>query len=265
MDAHHTPESTFSYSDFIPVKSRKNRKNKVKKAPALSTLLATLQEQIRQDEWFAQCSQILDSSWSDFSSQRPAILCLGLGSPSSSQIARVQFAFLTETCKRLDVAHDNVSLYDPIFTTEDTVLFEELQMKVLSKNRARPLQSPSYDAESYRLSVPTICFMPHCDIELYDTLLRANWNKALSNLFLLGNRLQEYLDNKPTSVLETSVPFLLRAAPIFESQPFPVSSAWPTAFNNTSAQYLPSSSIEDLLAESSQPKKETSSEEGSKG
>ncbi|KAH9484029.1 SRR1-like protein [Psilocybe cubensis] len=264
MNAH-----SFAYSDFIPVKSRKNRNRKGKSSPPLSTLLAALQEQLRQEEWFAQCSRILDSSWSGFSAQKPAVLCLGLGSPSSSLVARVQLAFLTETCKRLDIAADSVSLYDPIFTTEDTALFEELQMNVLSKNR---------DTESYSLSVPTICFMPHCDIELYDTLLRANWNKeGLSNLFLLGNQLQEYLDNKPASVLETSVPFLLRAAPALDSQPFPIASAWPTAFNNMSAQCVSQSrpGIVDLLlaapasaaaaGASSKPEKDNSSEETLEG
>jgi len=52
-------------------------------------------------------------------------------------------------------------------------------------------QEPSW----YTLSVPTICFMPHCDIELYDAIIHANWSRnGLCNLFLLGNSLQEYLD-----------------------------------------------------------------------
>ncbi|KDR81835.1 hypothetical protein GALMADRAFT_240074 [Galerina marginata CBS 339.88] len=192
--------------------------------------------------------QILESSWSAFSSsaRTPAILCLGLGSPSASLNARIQLAFLTETCKRLKVAHDAISIYDPIFTTEDIALLEEeLQMRVLPKNRSR-------EREDYILSVPTICFMPHCDIELYDTVLRANWSRdGLSNLFLLGNQLQEYLDNKPTTVLEAVAPCLLRVAPFLENQRLPISDAWPTAFNNISAQYFPSSqssSIDKLVA-----------------
>lgn len=38
-----------------------------------------------------------------FSNDKPVVLCLGLGSPSSSRIARVQLAFLTETCQLLKV------------------------------------------------------------------------------------------------------------------------------------------------------------------
>lgn len=47
---------------------------------------------------------LLESSWrSLFSNDKPVVLCLGLGSPSSSRIARVQLAFLTETCQLLKV------------------------------------------------------------------------------------------------------------------------------------------------------------------
>jgi len=66
-----------------------------------------------------------------FSNEKPVVLCLGLGSPSSSRIARAQLAFLTETCQLLKVDHQDVSMYDPIFTKEDHLLFEEeLNMKV---------------------------------------------------------------------------------------------------------------------------------------
>lgn len=47
---------------------------------------------------------LLESSWrSLFSNEKPVVLCLGLGSPSSSRIARAQLAFLTETCQLLKV------------------------------------------------------------------------------------------------------------------------------------------------------------------
>lgn len=37
--------------------------------------------------------------------------------------------------------------------------------------------------------------MPHCDLELYEAVLRAIWNpKGISNFLLLGNQLQEYID-----------------------------------------------------------------------
>lgn len=117
------------YSGFSSVKSRKKRKNKSPKAPPpVSDLLAAVREQVRHSEWFGQCSrpcsidppfstlfltysmcvEILEDAWENFSAvdaptRGPKVLCLGLGSPSSSQIARIQLAFLTEACKRLEV------------------------------------------------------------------------------------------------------------------------------------------------------------------
>jgi len=42
---------------------------------------------------------------------------------------------------------------------------------------------------------PTILFMPHCDLELYESILSINKNpENLSRLFLIGNVLQGYLD-----------------------------------------------------------------------
>ena len=120
---------------------------------------------------------LLQSSWASlFSTEKPVVLCLGLGSPSSSRITRAQLAFLTETCQLLKVVcgfhpvlfigiyyfnqknflsvlmmmmmdcfllffilkqdHQDVSIYDPIFTTEDHLLFEELNMKVTANNNA---------------------------------------------------------------------------------------------------------------------------------
>ena len=119
---------------------------------------------------------ILETSWNCFSTEKPVILCLGLGSPTLSHVARVQLAFLAETCQQMKVVcilyyhsaspsialprtpspqkkkflfffffslplpppylfgqnHQDVSIYDPIFTKEDHLLFEELNMKVLS-------------------------------------------------------------------------------------------------------------------------------------
>ncbi|KIM49463.1 hypothetical protein M413DRAFT_438648 [Hebeloma cylindrosporum] len=80
--------------------------------------------------------------------------------------------------------------------------------------------------------------MPHCDLELYEAVLQGIWTQeGISNFFLLGNHLQEYIDNRPISTLESKVPCLLRAVPFLESQSLPIPSPWPTAFNNTSVQY----------------------------
>lgn len=76
-----------------------------------------------------------------------------------------------------------MAVCDPVFSAEDTALLTALNMRVFAPGAA------------HALARPTLCFMPHCDIELYDALLRANWSAlGLARLFLVGNALQEYID-----------------------------------------------------------------------
>ena len=45
----------------------------------------------------------------------------------------------------------------------------------------------------HRLQSPTIAFMPHCDLHLYDNLFRENWSKEqLPHVLLIANILSEY-------------------------------------------------------------------------
>ena len=47
----------------------------------------------------------------------------------------------------------------------------------------------------YPLLKPTILFMPHCDRNLYENILRENWSKdRLQNMLLIANRFSEYAD-----------------------------------------------------------------------
>ncbi|KAF9466327.1 hypothetical protein BDZ94DRAFT_1251671 [Collybia nuda] len=132
-------------------------------------------------------------------------------------------------CDRLNIDTSGVSVYDPVFTAEDLSLFGELQIRVLAENRSA----------RYVLERPTICFMPHCDMELYENILKANWEaQKLHNLFLVANRLVDYIDSNPKHKLQSRVPCLLQLAPAFRCEPLPTSNSWPTAFNNTSVQFV---------------------------
>ncbi|KAF9533500.1 hypothetical protein CPB83DRAFT_845366 [Crepidotus variabilis] len=229
-----TASGSFTYSDFTTRKKKRNNKHQVSRtAPqTLSSSLPPLREKLLgEGEWFANCSRILSDAWKEFcatttpTEQEPStkcksdvvgLLCLGLGSPSASLNARVQLAFLTEACKILDIALDLGLIYDPVFAEEDIAYFKTLQMKVLEPS------DHTNDAH-LNLNGPMVCFMPHCDMELYEALLRVNAGdksqdsgkrsdneSSLENVFLIGNSLQAYLDNKPSSVLKTKSPNLLQ-------------------------------------------------------
>lgn len=43
------------------------------------------------------------------------------------------------------------------------------------------------------VKVPTLFFMPHCEVQLYDNLLDANWGcENLNKMVILGNSFGEY-------------------------------------------------------------------------
>jgi len=47
----------------------------------------------------------------------------------------------------------------------------------------------------YPLLNPTLLFMPHCDRNLYENVLRANWTQErLQNMLLIANCFSEYVD-----------------------------------------------------------------------
>jgi len=80
-----------------------------------------------------------------------------------------------------------VSAYDPVFTQEDEQLLRDIDITRLTENRTA----------SYALEGPSIAYMPHCDMELYENLLRENWSRErLLGLVLIANTLSEYLDRQ---------------------------------------------------------------------
>ncbi|KAH7912131.1 SRR1-domain-containing protein [Hygrophoropsis aurantiaca] len=218
---------TFAYSDsFIPAGPRKKRKGKTREAPPSPLiLLERAQEEITSGDWFSECREILQGALRDTSIDCPEVLCLGLGNPCSSRDARAQLAFLIRLCASFDIAPSTVSVYDPVFTDADQELFQVLGMTPLKDNKA--------------LGCPTILYMPHCGIKLYENILRENWTAPqLATIVFIANRLGEYVDNNPAFKLNRDYPCLNRLVPHLNSRPLPTSTAYSTAFNNLSVQYV---------------------------
>ncbi|KAJ7285679.1 SRR1-domain-containing protein [Mycena rebaudengoi] len=160
------------------------------------------------------------------------IICLGLGSPSSSSNSRAQLAFLLGLCESLAIEHSNVCVYDPIFSDEDMDLFKELRIRVLPENEAA-------QNGNYPLKAPTILWMPHCDMDLYENVLRANWScEQLRCAILVSNRLGDYIDSNPRYKLEKRVPCILRIEEYTDCYLLPVSTAFTTAFNSIAIQSI---------------------------
>jgi hypothetical protein len=73
--------------------------------------------------------------------------------------------------------------FDPLFSPLDTDILAHFKISVLGTN----------ERAQRKVSVPTLVYMPHCERELYENLLRSNWTlKNVSCLFLVGNSFNMY-------------------------------------------------------------------------
>ncbi|THU90698.1 hypothetical protein K435DRAFT_252120 [Dendrothele bispora CBS 962.96] len=221
--------SSFRYTEFSAPISRKTRKNKNEKPKVpLITLIQNSRKDLQQDEWSTRCQRIILDALDQRSWKMPCrVICLGLGSPSNSSISRAQLGFLLDICDVLKIGE--VVVYDPVFTEEDRAMFAGFEFQA-------PLSDENLDVTAEN---PVIFFMPHCDMELYETMLLKNWSEEqLANIVLISNQLEAYVENNPTQKLEKKAPALLRIVPFLSNNPLPPSKMWPAAFNSTSVQHI---------------------------
>ncbi|KAF8136392.1 SRR1-domain-containing protein [Boletus edulis] len=224
--------NVFAYDSFIRVNPRKKRKRKDKgNATTPCDLLIRVTEELKTDRggWFLCCEEICREALDEARMAPRKVLCLGLGSPSSSRDARAQLALLSCLCASLGIVSADVSMYDPVFTDADRQLFQTLGMRYLDHNQGT----------EHSLNCPTILYMPHCDLRVYEQVIRANWTlEGLCNIVFLANRFRDYVDHNAVSKLEKESPCMLKLEPFVESRPIPTSSAFPSAFTSLAVQYV---------------------------
>ncbi|OCH95619.1 hypothetical protein OBBRIDRAFT_788168 [Obba rivulosa] len=233
-------DPSFSYDDrFTPSKSRKKRRHRPPhEQPAPAVLLARTSAELAASDWLPESTRHLRDALAHLYAgpdpelppeRPPGCMCLGLGSPAVSRDARAQLAFLLAACDALSLDRSAVPVFDPVFSDEDRALLTELGLQPTAEDRQA----------RYALDAPTIAFMPHCDLQLYENLLRANWTRtALPRVVLIANRLSEYADSMPARKLSAEYPCVARIAPHLTAHALPPWAAQPTAFNSTSVQYV---------------------------
>ncbi|KDQ60616.1 hypothetical protein JAAARDRAFT_555598 [Jaapia argillacea MUCL 33604] len=234
-------DSSFLYAEFTPTRTRKNRKTKDKPAVTLQTLFHHARMELASWSWMLEYQSILRTVFSDLTIDMSSlnVVCLGLGSPSTSVNARLQLGFLLRLCEDFGISHRKVSVYDPVFTQSDVLFLEELQFSV-----------PCNSTGSQKTAPPTVLFMPHCDLHLYEHIFRQHWEKeCLANMVLIANVLGQYLESNPSHKLSSDCPCLSRIVPLLDCKPFPTWNTNPTAFNNTAVQYVPAPQWENLPGE----------------
>ncbi|KAK4264747.1 hypothetical protein QN277_025879 [Acacia crassicarpa] len=77
----------------------------------------------------------------------------------------------------------DIEVFDPALSMNECQILKALGCSVLE-----------FDEDGKRKSLkPTVFFMPHCPIMLYDNLLQANWKPSLlSNVVIFGNSFGKY-------------------------------------------------------------------------
>ncbi|GAC93259.1 hypothetical protein PHSY_000823 [Pseudozyma hubeiensis SY62] len=185
------------------------------------------------------------------------IVCLGLGSPTTSRSAQIQLALLVVIRSWL-LRHSSRSsssalgsktiegsmeclAFDPVFSAADTALLKRYDVRTLSSslhteveqkehnqgNRAESIE-PFYTA----ITEPTLLYMPHCDRGLYEEVLSLNYSSSAtttqtpkpngpSPIVLLCNTLSNYQNTTSDQDLQNHAPTLHRLTPQFNVEELP--------------------------------------------
>lgn len=149
------------------------------------------------------------------------VLCLGLGSPSLSRDARTQLALLSHLCgsvqivrgfrtksKESSVIGSRAGLGGCVGVRSGVHRCRRRAVPGLGNALSRSYPSKRFHAAALKfqtdsalqgaehaLDYPTLLYMPHCDLRLYESVIRANWSlDGLSRILFLSNSFGDYVD-----------------------------------------------------------------------
>ncbi|XP_034705599.1 protein SENSITIVITY TO RED LIGHT REDUCED 1-like [Vitis riparia] len=106
----------------------------------------------------------------------------GICSIESYEPPRLQLS-LAILLKRKFCWIGDIEVFDPILSATESRVLEALDCSVLSVNEQGRRQA----------SKPILFFVPHCEAELYNNLVQANWRtERLNNIVLFGNSFGTY-------------------------------------------------------------------------
>ncbi|VFQ94770.1 unnamed protein product [Cuscuta campestris] len=136
----------------------------------------TFLNQLQTGETSDRINQVLGSE------TKVCMVIYGIGSIESFESPRLQLSLAILMKRELSWIGD-MEIFDPIITLTESRVLTSLGCSVLSINENGRREAAK----------PTLFFMPHCEAELYDNLLHANWRAdLLSHIILFGNSFEEY-------------------------------------------------------------------------
>jgi hypothetical protein len=90
-----------------------------------------------------------------------------------------------------------------------------------------------------QVQTKTVFYMPHCGRAMYNNLMWANWSpEKLSQLALIGNSFQSYLDRTLQKKTQDTYFYIFRAVEYCQEKALP-SYTEPTIFNDLSVHTFP--------------------------
>ncbi|XP_071711469.1 protein SENSITIVITY TO RED LIGHT REDUCED 1-like [Rutidosis leptorrhynchoides] len=116
------------------------------------------------------------------SEHKLTMVIYGIGSIESYESPRLQLSLAILMKRRFDWIGE-IEVFDPIISLTESKVLKGLGCCVLSVNEQGRRQVVN----------PTMFFMPHCEAELYDNLLKTNWKyENLKQIILFGNSFEKY-------------------------------------------------------------------------
>lgn len=141
-----------------------------------SQFCTTFLEKIETPEMLENFRKVLGSE------STMQMVIYGIGSIESFEPPRWQLSLAILMKRKFDWI-SKIEVFDPIISLTESRVMESLGCSVLSVNEHGKRKALS----------PTLFFMPHCEAELYENLLQANWRRDMLNqIVLFGNSFETY-------------------------------------------------------------------------
>nr|DBA22892.1 TPA: hypothetical protein GDO54_013881 [Pyxicephalus adspersus] len=157
-------------------------------------------------------------------------VCYGLGNFSSCVISRHQLAFLLLFLEHFKIPRQQCYVYDPIFSSLEISVLQELDLKVILKN----------EEGKHAVQKPTVFFMVHCGKALYNNLLWKNWSvEALSQMIIIGNSFKGIEERLLSRILQRDYTYIYKSLQAVEESEFPECPKYSDIFNDTSVHSFP--------------------------
>ncbi|KAK9719973.1 hypothetical protein K7432_004456 [Basidiobolus ranarum] len=209
--------------------NRRKRRTDIKQVSADSVieLVEDRVDTLKHSEFYSQLKEIIETC---HISNLEDIICYGVGSFEQSRTSQFQLGLVLLLRESLKIKGKMYS-YDPVLTKIDLEVLQHYDIELIKVN----------EQAKRKVTALTLFYMPHCGKTLYNNVLASNWSREdIKNVLLVGNRLEMYHENEPTSKLRREVPHILEALDLIKCSPFPEEFDTNTIFNDTCLhQFLP--------------------------